>query len=262
MQTALTIAGSDSGGGAGIQGDLKTFDALCVFGTSAITAVTAQNTLGVTMVEVLSPAIVTAQIDAVATDLRPAATKIGMLATTAIIEAVAAALKRHRLPHIVLDTVMVAKGGAALINDDAVDALREQLLPLAEIVTPNLPEARALTDMEIESVKDMRQAAKEIARLGPKAVLIKGGHLPGPATDVLWMSGRIIELTEPRVDTRHTHGTGCTLSAAIAARLALGNSLEDSVRIAKDYVTRAIRQAPGLGAGHGPLQHFLKVEKR
>jgi hydroxymethylpyrimidine/phosphomethylpyrimidine kinase len=256
MRSALTIAGSDSGGGAGIQADLKTFAAHGVFGTSAVTAVTAQNTLGVTLVEVLSPAMVAAQIDAVASDLRPAATKLGMLATADIVRTAADAIARHQLSNIVLDTVMVAKGGSRLISDDAVAAMREQLLPLADLVTPNVPEAETLTGLVIKSVEDMRGAARQIADLGAKAVLVKGGHLEGAATDVLWSGGRMIELTEPRVATRHTHGTGCTLSAAIAARLALGDALEDAVRAAKHYVTLAIRQAPALGKGHGPLQHF------
>ena len=258
MQTALTIAGSDSGGGAGIQADLKTFAAHSVFGTSALTAITAQNTLGVTMVEVLPAAIVSAQIDAVASDLRPAATKIGMLASADIVRTVATALARHRLRHVVLDTVMVAKGGARLISDDAVAALRESLLPLADIVTPNMPEAQALSGFPVVSLDDMRRAARRIAEFGAKSVLVKGGHLQGNATDVLWTSGRMIELTETRVNTPHTHGTGCTLAAAIAARLALGDKLEDAVVAAKRYVTLAIVQAPGLGTGHGPLQHFPK----
>jgi hydroxymethylpyrimidine/phosphomethylpyrimidine kinase len=213
----------------------------------------------VTAVEVLPAAIVVAQIDAVASDLRPAATKMGMLASVDIVRATAVAIARHRLPNIVLDTVMVAKGGARLISDAAVAAMREQLLPLADLVTPNVPEAEALTGLTIRSVDDMRLAARQIADLGAKAVLLKGGHLEGAATDVLLTAGRIVELSASRIDTRHTHGTGCTLSAAIAARLALGDGLEDAVRAAKQYVTVAIRQAPSLGAGHGPLQHFPKL---
>lgn len=256
MQTALTIAGSDSGGGAGIQADLKTFAAHGVFGTCAVTAVTAQDTLGVTLVEVLSPAMVAAQIDAVASDLRPAATKLGMLASAEIVRTAADAIRRHRLSNVVVDTVMVAKGGSRLIDDGAVAAMREALLPLADLVTPNLPEAEVLTGLPVRSVEEMHRAARSIADLGAKAVLLKGGHLQGDATDVLWSNDRMIEITERRVDTRHTHGTGCTLSAAIAAGLALGDPLEDAVRAAKRYVTLAIQQAPGLGAGHGPLQHF------
>jgi len=256
MRTALTIAGSDSGGGAGIQADLKTFAAHGVFGTCAVTAVTAQNTLGVALVEVLSPRMVAAQIDAVASDLRPAATKLGMLATADIVLTAAQAIVRHQLSNVVVDTVMVAKGGSRLINEDAVAAMREALLPIADLVTPNLSEAEVLTGLHIRSVADMERAARQIAELGAKAVLLKGGHLPGDAIDVLWSNGRMTQITAPRVETRHTHGTGCTLSAAIAARLALGDALEGAVRAAKRYVTLAIQQAPNLGAGHGPLQHF------
>jgi hydroxymethylpyrimidine/phosphomethylpyrimidine kinase len=260
--TALTIAGSDSGGGAGIQADLKTFAAHGVYGICAITAVTAQNTVGVTMVEPMTPALVTAQIEAVVIDFRPRATKIGMLANAAIVDAVADALHRHHLPNIVLDTVMVAKSQARLIDDDAIAAMVSRLLPLAAIVTPNVPEAEALTGLRISTVADLHRAAARLGELGARAVLAKGGHLNmsgGPATDVLWSDGHALELTAERIVSRHTHGTGCTLSAAIAARLALGDSLEDAARRAKAYVTRAIAEAPGLGAGHGPLQHFPSV---
>ena len=258
MRTALTIAGSDSSGGAGIQADLKTFAAHYLYGTSALTAVTAQNTTGVTMMEVLPASLVAAQIDAVAVDIPPAATKIGMLANADIVAAVADAISRHRLPHIVLDTVMVAKGGARLLNDDAIETMCGRLVPLAEIVTPNIPEAERLTGESITSVKEMGEAARQIAELGAKAVLVKGGHLSGDATDVLLIRGRITELKGTRLKTRNTHGTGCTMSAAIAARLAHGEPLEQAVQIAKDYVRRAIDQAPDLGAGHGPLEHFIR----
>ncbi len=254
--TALTIAGSDSGGGAGIQADLKTFAAHAVYGTSAITAVTAQNTLGVSMIAPMSPALVAAQIDAVAADIPPSATKIGMLANAGIIAIVADALRRHRLPNIVLDTVMVAKSRARLLDDDAVEALLTELLPLAAVVTPNVPELEAMTGLTIRDARDLDRAAAQLADRGARAVLAKGGHLSGPATDVLHWKGRRIELSRERIESRHTHGTGCTLSAAIAARLARGDDLEAAVRAAKDYVTRAIAQAPGLGRGHGPLQHF------
>jgi hydroxymethylpyrimidine/phosphomethylpyrimidine kinase len=254
--TALTIAGSDSSGGAGIQADLKTFAAHGVFGMSALTAVTAQNTLGVTRVETMSPAMVTAQIDAVASDILPRATKIGMLATAAIIDAVAAAIVRHGFANIVLDTVMVAKSKARLLDETAVAALMARLIPLADVVTPNVPEAEVLTGFHIVEVRDLHRAAARLGELGARAVVLKGGHLDGPAVDVLWHEGHAIELEAARIESRHTHGTGCTLSAAIAARLALGDDLEHAVRSAKDYVTRAIAQAPGLGRGHGPLQHF------
>jgi hydroxymethylpyrimidine/phosphomethylpyrimidine kinase len=256
MVVALTIAGSDSGGGAGIQADLKTFEAHGVFGTTAITAITAQNTTGVTAVQALDPALVVAQIEAVATDLQPRAVKIGMLANADIIRAVASALTRHALQPIVLDPVMVAKGGDALLAAAAVDALRTVLLPLADVVTPNVPEAETLTGLSIRSDAGMRAAADALLALGARSVVIKGGHLDGPATD-LWSDGtQTMTFSEPRIATAHTHGTGCTFSSAIAANLALGASLVDAIGKAKTYVTGAIRHAPGLGRGHGPLAHF------
>lgn len=257
MRTALTIAGSDSSGGAGIQADLKTFAAHGVFGMSAITAVTAQNTLGVMRVAVLDAGMVTAQIDASASDIGVHATKIGMLANAAIVFAVADAIRRHRLPHVVLDPVMIAKSGAKLLDDDAVRALATELLPLTDVVTPNVLEAEALTGLRIASTADLLQTAKRLVELGARAALVKGGHLEGPAVDVLWDGRSATEVQADRINTRHTHGTGCTLSAAIAAHLALGADLPTAVRAAKTYVTRAIAQAPGLGKGHGPLQHFF-----
>ena len=256
MRTALTIAGSDSSGGAGIQADLKTFAAHGVYGMSAITAVTAQNTQGVTEVAALSPAMVRAQLVAVATDIPPDATKIGMLANADIIVAVADAIREYRLPNVVLDTVMIAKSRAPLLAVDAIGALRDRLLPIANVITPNVPEAEALTGLAIASVADLRTAARRLVELGARAALVKGGHLSGPAIDVLWDGREMIELKADRIESRHTHGTGCTLSSAIAARLAIGDSLIDACRAAKAYVTRAIQQAPGLGHGHGPLQHF------
>lgn len=253
MRTALTIAGSDSGGGAGIQADLRTFHAHGVFGTSAITAVTAQNTLGVRAVQALDAGIVTAQIDAVAEDFIVSATKIGMLANAAIIRAVAAALDRHRLQPVVLDPVMVAKGGDALLAADAVAALRDELISRATIITPNLPEAEALTGLTITTMAGMRQAAAALLGAGARAVVIKGGHLDGPAIDLFVDANSSEELSAPRLDTKHTHGTGCTFASAIAARLALGDGLLPAVRAAKAYVHRAIELAPGLGHGHGPL---------
>ena len=258
MRTALTIAGSDSSGGAGIQADLKTFAAHGVFGMSAITAITAQNTLGVSRVDVLDPAMVTAQIDAVASDIGVNATKIGMLANAAIVSAVASAIRRHRLPHVVLDPVMIAKSGAKLLDDDAVRALASDLLPLADVITPNAPEAEALTGLRISTAADLRRAATRLVEMGARAAFVKGGHLDGPALDVIWDGRTATELLAERIDTRHTHGTGCTLSSAIAARLALGDDLLSAARAAKAYVTRAIAEAPALGKGHGPLQHFLK----
>jgi hydroxymethylpyrimidine/phosphomethylpyrimidine kinase len=256
--TALTIAGSDSSGGAGIQADLKTFAAHGVFGTSALTAVTAQNTLGVTGVETLPPAFVAAQIDAVVDDIPPRATKLGMLANEEIVRAVAHAIARHKLQNVVLDTVMVSKSGVRLLAPEAIDAIIRLLFPLATVITPNLLEVEALTGRRVDKASDFQRAAAELIELGAPAVLVKGGHLAGDAVDLLWDGREAIELVAERVSSRHTHGTGCTLSAAIAARLALGHDLADAVRLAKDYVTRAIGQAPGLGHGHGPLQHFPK----
>jgi len=256
MRTALTIAGSDSGGGAGIQADLKTFAAFGVFGTSAITAVTAQNTVAVTAVQALPPELVTAQIDAVISDLGADAVKIGMLANAAIVLAVARALGAHGARPIVLDTVMVSKGGASLLDRHAVETLTRELVPLATVVTPNRIEAEVLTGRTIRTPDDLRAAAEALLALGARAVVAKGGHLEGAAIDVFHDGRDAVELRAERLDTRHTHGTGCTFSSAIAARLALGDALPDAVRAAKDYVTRAIAQAPGLGRGHGPLQHF------
>ena len=261
MHTALTIAGSDSGGGAGIQADLKTFAAHGVFGTSAITAVTAQNTLGVISWEPLSADLVTAQIEAVAGDIGADAVKIGMLGNAAIVEAVAAAILALDLPLVVVDPVMVAKGGDRLLEDDAIEAMRAELLPRAHVVTPNIAEAQVLTGMSIQSIADMREAGRRILELGPRVVLVKGGHLQSPeareeAIDVACMRDGSFELRAPRCATSSTHGTGCTLSSAIAANLARGRTDGEALAIAKEYVTGAIRHAPGLGRGHGPLNHF------
>jgi hydroxymethylpyrimidine/phosphomethylpyrimidine kinase len=256
MRTALTIAGSDSGGGAGIQADLKTFAAFGVHGTSAITAITAQNTLGVSAVQALDPALVTAQIEAVAADFQISATKIGMLANASTIDAVADAIGRLSLANLVVDPVMVAKGGDHLLDPAAVASLRERLIPLAAVLTPNVPEAEALTGLSISSLDDQREAAARLVALGARVVIVKGGHLSGRAIDIWHDGGRTVELEADRIDTPHTHGTGCTFSSAIAAGLALGHDLETAARRAKAYVTGAIRHAPGLGHGHGPLHHF------
>jgi hydroxymethylpyrimidine/phosphomethylpyrimidine kinase len=259
MKTALTIAGSDSGGGAGIQADLKTFAAHGVYGTSAITALTAQNTLGVTGVHTVPAEFVTAQIEAVAADLGCDAVKTGMLATAAIVEAVAAAIEALDLPNLVVDPVMVAKGGDRLLADDAVHAMRTVLLRLARIVTPNMPEAEALAEIPVRSVSDMHAAGRRILAFGPTAVLVKGGHLPGDTvTDVLVDASGAIEMRGPRVEGRHTHGTGCTLAAAVAARLAHGETLERAARAAKAYVAGAMLHGIDLGAGHRPLGHFWR----
>ena len=256
MRTALTIAGSDSGGGAGIQADLKTFAALGVYGVSAVTAITAQNTRGVTSAMALEPWWVIAQIEAVASDFEIAATKIGMLANIAIINAVADAIQRLKLPAIVLDPLMVAKGGDRLLAPSAVDALRDRLIPLATVLTPNVPEAEVLTGLTITSIEDQRVAAARLIGLGARIVVVKGGHLRGRAVDVWHDGDRMVELDAERVNTPHTHGTGCTFSSAIAAGLALGHDPEEAARRAKAYVTGAILHAPGLGHGHGPLHHF------
>jgi hydroxymethylpyrimidine/phosphomethylpyrimidine kinase len=261
MRIALTIAGSDSGGGAGIQADLKTFAACGVYGTSAVTAVTAQNTLGVTAWEPVSTELVIAQIEAVGSDLPPAAVKTGMLATAAIVEAVAATIAELDLPNLVVDPVMIAKGGDRLLREDAVAAIRTELLKLAEVVTPNIPEAEVLTGSSIRTLDDMRAAARRIRKLGPRVVVVKGGHLPidGFVIDLVCTPETEFELRGPWFETRHTHGTGCTFAAAIAAHLALGQPIDEALRSARAYLEGAIRHAPGLGAGHGPLNHFWRV---
>ena len=257
MKSALTIAGSDSGGGAGIQADLKTFAAHGVYGTSAVTAVTAQNTRGVVGVHLVPAEFVVAQIEAVVSDIGCDAVKTGMLATAAIVEAVAAAVEALDLPNLVVDPVMVAKGGDRLLEDDAVLALKRVLLRLARVVTPNLPETEVLADMEVHSMDDRREAARRILRMGPAAVLIKGGHLPGDTiTDLLVDNSGEVAISGSRVDGRHTHGTGCTLAAALAARLALGDSLEAAARAAKAYVAQAMEHGIDVGGGHQPLGHF------
>ena len=260
MRTALTIAGSDSGGGAGIQADLKTFAAHRVYGTSAITAVTAQNTLGVMAWQALPADLVTAQIEAVAGDIGADAVKIGMLGNAAIVEAVAAAIADMDLPHVVLDPVMVAKGGDRLLDKDAVATLRLELLARAHIVTPNVPEAEVLAEMAIASIDDMRRAGERILERGPRVVLVKGGHLDGPeSVDVAVTRDGSYELRGPRIATRHTHGTGCTLSSAIAANLALGMDDRTALTRAREYLDGALRHAPDIGRGHGPLGHFWRL---
>jgi len=257
MRTALTIAGSDSGGGAGIQADLKTFAAHGVYGTSAITAITAQNTLGVTAWQAIPAELVVAQIDAVVSDIGADAVKTGMLANAGIVSAVAAAVQRLSLRNLVVDPVMIAKGGDRLLETAAVDAVRTELLPLASIVTPNIPEAEVLSGMTIASLDGMRDAGRRILDLGPRVVLVKGGHLGGDQSiDVACSAGGTEEFRAERIVTVHTHGTGCTLASAIAANLALGLSDLEAIRRAKEYVTEAIRRAPGIGRGHGPLGHL------
>ena len=253
---ALTIAGSDSGGGAGIQADLKTFSALGVFGTSAITAVTVQNTKGVTGYQELSPAIVGDQIRAVVTDIGADAMKTGMLASAAIVDAVVEALEEVGAPNLVVDPVFVSKHGHALLRDDAVEAIRVRLLPLTTLVTPNLPEAGGLAGFRVETREDMRRAATALLDLGPRAVLVKGGHLGGDRSDDLYVdreAGAEVWLEAERIDTPHTHGTGCVLSAGVAAFLALGDDLPEATHRAKDFVSEAIRHALEVGDGIGPV---------
>jgi len=260
MKSALTIAGSDSSAGAGIQADLKTFASHGVYGTCAITAVTAQNTQGVTAVQALEADLVIAQIEAVAGDIGIDAVKTGMLATSAIVEAVAAAIETLDLPNVVVDPVMVAKGGDRLLEDEAVAAVKSELLRRALVVTPNAREAEVLADMPINSVDDAREAAKRIHALGPRAVIVKGGHLPGPqAVDLLYDGRSLVEFAGPWIDSRNTHGTGCTFAAALAANLALGRALPDAVERAKDYVAHAIRHGFAIGHGHGVLGHFWNL---
>lgn len=256
---ALTIAGSDSGGGAGIQADLKTFQELGVYGMSAITAVTVQNTLGVSGVYPLPPEAAAEQIAAVGEDLGVDALKTGMLFSADIIRAVAAEIRRFGWDRVVVDPVMIAKGGAELLLPEAVRALKEELLPLAMIVTPNIPEAEALAGMAIRSMEERKEAAWRIAGMGPKLVVIKGGHdqsSPGVAVDVLYDGCGFTELAGRRIETRHTHGTGCTFSAALTAGLAKGLPAAEAVRAAREFIQAAIEDSLELGQGHGPTNHW------
>jgi hydroxymethylpyrimidine/phosphomethylpyrimidine kinase len=265
MKRALTIAGSDSGGGAGIQADLKTFAARGVYGMSAITALTAQNTVGVQGVFEIPPAFIAMQIDSVVSDIQPDAVKTGMLSSSPIIETVAAKIREHHLSPLVVDPVMVAKSGDPLLRNDARDALIRQLLPLATVVTPNLHEARVLCGFEISNLEEMRRAARAIREMGPRNVVVKGGHLPetSDAIDLLFDGERFQEFRAQRVQSEHTHGTGCTFASAIAAELAKGHSIAEAVAIAKDYLTNVIRASThlGIGHGHGPMNHMALLIK-
>ncbi len=258
LPVALTIAGSDSGGGAGIQADLKTFAALGVHGTSAITAITAQNTVDVTEILELPTRLIRAQIDAVVSDLDVRAAKTGMLSSAEIIEAVAAAISDHGITQLVVDPVMVAKGGAKLLRDDAVEALRRKLLPLAAIITPNIPEAEVLLNRSIRTLDERRAAARDLRELGPRAVIVKGGHAGGDATDVYFDGNDMTELTARRIDTPNTHGSGCTFSAAIAAGLARGLEPLAATKEAKAFITHAIEAALEIGHGHGPVNPLFE----
>jgi len=259
IRKALTIAGSDSGAGAGIQADLKTFAALGVYGTSAITAITAQNTRGVTAIFALNPALVAAQIDAVVEDIGTHSLKTGMLANSKIIAAVAQKIRDHGLKNVVVDPVMVAKSGDLLLRKDAIKALRSSLIPLATVITPNLPEVEELTAIRVTTTTHMREAARRILAMGARSVVIKGGHRRGPAIDLFYDGRMFRELRERRIRTRHTHGTGCTFSAAITAYLARGLKAERAVVLAKKYISEAIRQAFAIGGGHGPVHHFYRL---
>jgi hydroxymethylpyrimidine/phosphomethylpyrimidine kinase len=262
LKVVLTIAGSDSGGGAGIQADLKTFAAHGVHGTSAVTAITAQNSVRVVEAFALDPRLVVAQMEAVAGDMRIAAAKTGMLANRGIIEAVAAAVPRLRIPHLVVDPVMVAKGGDRLLDAGAVRAYVDALFPLAVLVTPNLPEAEALLGHPVDDLDGMRAAAAELLDKGAAAVVVKGGHLEGDAVDVFFDGRRTEMLRAPRLPTSNTHGTGCTFAAAIAARLAGGEDLIGAVRGAKAFVTEAIRGSYRVGSGPGPVDPWHAVRSR
>ena len=259
LPVALTIAGSDSGGGAGIQADLKTFAALSVHGTSAVTAVTAQNTLGVSEYAELPPGLVRAQIDDVTDDLTPTAVKTGMLASPEIIAVVAAAIEDHGIANLVVDPVMIAKGGAKLLQDDAVEALRARLIPLATVITPNLPEAEVLLGRRISGRDERARAARDLVELGCRTAVVKGGHADEDADDVVWDGHGLSWLMGTRIDTRNTHGSGCTFSAAIAAYLARGSQIEDALLEAKAFVTGAIRHSLDVGHGHGPVNPMWQL---
>jgi hydroxymethylpyrimidine/phosphomethylpyrimidine kinase len=257
IPVALTIAGSDPSGGAGIQADLKTFHRFGVYGASAITLLTVQNTVRVSRVETMEPALVAGQIAAVLEDLPPRAAKTGALGTAAIIEAVAA----FDFPcPLVVDPVMISKHGAPLIDRDARELMRRLLLPRASLVTPNAEEAAELAGVRVDDLDSMRAAARRIADLGAPAILVKGGHIAGDATDILYDGRDFFEFSAPRIVTRHTHGTGCSYSAAIAAHLARGLDLVSSVRTAKAWIARAIETNPGLGAGQGPVNHWAIID--
>jgi hydroxymethylpyrimidine/phosphomethylpyrimidine kinase len=254
--TVMTIAGSDSGGGAGIQADLKTFSALGVFGTSTLTAITAQNTVGVTAIHEVPTDIIAAQIDAVLSDIGANAVKTGMLSSASIVMTVADSIRRHGIANLVVDPVMVAKSGDRLLRQEAVGALRTALLPLATVVTPNIPEAEDLTGISISTDADVRRVAQAIIDMGAQSVVVKGGHRDGPPTDVYYDGNQFLEFTTERIPTSNTHGTGCTFASAVAAFLAHGNTVPQSVERAKEYVTAAIRASYPIGKGHGPLHHF------
>ncbi len=260
IPVALTIAGSDSGGGAGIQADLKTFAAMGVHGTSAVTAITAQNTVTVTEIHEVPVRVIRAQIDAVVDDIGVQAAKTGMLSSAEIIEAVSLAIREHGIENLVVDPVMVAKGGARLLQNDAVAALYRYLLPLAAVVTPNIPEAEVLLGRPLATLDDRREAARDLVALGPRAAVVKGGHAAADsdAIDVYYDGSEMVELAGRRVDTKNTHGSGCAFSAAIAAGLAKGEGTLEAVRAAKAFINGAIEHSLALGSGHGPVNPMFE----
>ncbi|CAM3758216.1 bifunctional hydroxymethylpyrimidine kinase/phosphomethylpyrimidine kinase [Avibacterium endocarditidis] len=263
---ALTIAGSDSGGGAGIQADLKTFQMRNVFGMSVITAVTAQNTLGVTDIHLIPLSTIKAQLKAIVEDFTPNAVKIGMLGTAEIIQTVAAFLRKHPFANVVIDPVMIAKGGASLLEQSAIQAMREQLLPLADVLTPNLPEAQALTGLKAEDRHSITQIAERLQQMGAKTVIIKGGHQQNSGSalcqDFIFTPTESFVLESPRFNTPHTHGTGCTFSACLTAELAKGQPLEQACKTAKAFITSAITHPLNIGHGHGPTNHWAYSQEQ
>ena len=259
QRIALTIAGSDSGGGAGIQADLKTFAAHGVYGVSVVTAITAQNTLGISAISPLEADLVTAQIEAVVSDFGAHAAKTGMLPNAAVVEAVAAAVADLEIPYLVVDPVICASSGDRLMDEEAVAAMKVELFPRTFLVTPNVPEAEVLSGIAIRTEDDRHEAARRIAALGPTAVVVTGGHFPSAdIVDLLYDGDRFTEVRAARVAGDSTHGTGCTFAAAITAHIALGRSVQEAIPLAQEYVAGAIRQAPGIGRGRGPMQHFWK----
>ena len=262
MRTALTIAGSDSSGGAGIQADIKTMTANGVFAMSAITALTAQNTTGVTGIMEVSPEFLEEQIDCIFTDIRPDAVKIGMVSSAGLITAIADRLKEYHAENIVVDPVMVATSGAKLISDDAVATLKEKLLPIADILTPNIPETEVLSGMEVKTEEDMVSAARKISEQYQCAVLVKGGHQLNDANDLLYRNGECRWFYGKRIDNPNTHGTGCTLSSAIASNLAKGFPMDESVERAKEYISGALGAMLNLGRGSGPMNHAFDITGR
>lgn len=262
MKNLLTIAGSDSCGGAGIQADLKTFSAHGVYGMSAITAITAQNTQGVFAVQDINPEIIEAQIDAIFQDIEVHGVKIGMVSQIETIKAIGKKIKQYNPPNVVVDPVMISKSGYDLLKPEAKATLIKELIPLAKLITPNLPEAEAITGRKIETLEDMKVAAREIYKMGVKNVLIKGGHLPDRAVDVLYDGEEFTFYEMDRIDTKNTHGTGCTLSSSIAANLGKGQDIKTALKNSKEYITLAIKHSIELGKGVGPTNHFYSLYEK